>query len=87
MTVFYEGDRIKKRPSGKELLAEMASRTDPVHWRIMARLRDECSHEYPKFTRNNGQQACCGCSRTAAEIGARKIELVEAAKAKPEWIG
>ena len=62
--------------TGKEILAAMELRRDIVHEQIMERLRDECRHLFPWFERNDGSTACCGCARSAGEIGARRAELV-----------
>jgi hypothetical protein len=43
-----------------------------VHTAALERARDACDHTYPWFIKNNGERACCGCTRTATEIGVRK---------------
>lgn len=78
MTTLYEGGAIKKRPTGKELIAEALLRTDPVRNQIMNQIQDACTHEHSHIpVLRGGVEAsmCCGCSRTAGEQALRKIEL------------
>jgi hypothetical protein len=89
MTTVYEGDSESPlKMSGKMILAEMASRTDPTHWETMERLRDACVHAlYPTVLNDAGEQMCVGCSRTKQQAAERRAELtrVVALKEKPSW--
>lgn len=44
--------------TGKEIIADMEIFRDVVHERILQRLQDECTHDYPLLG-----SMCLGCNR------------------------